>query len=412
MNLFNYTARGFIFCLLMTCITQAQLSPSDFLLTAFEASNTTQFDEKINFIDRGTYRLPLGEEIEFRYSNAERTLEDARYRLRLRPTNPWKIRRNNALFNALRAELSLEQQLVYNENLYDRYITLLDYIFTLKETELLEQRYLIASKKLNLFQQNPQADLFDARDFVDAKLESIERLEDLEEAQIDVLKQTLEINLVLNSTEINWEDIELITIDQISEISQQMLHLQINSTELEYLQQQIEVARLETAKERADFDIGFVEARLAPNLENDKNELGFAFGVTIPIFSDNKDQIAERVLDEIELTNELLAEESKDSVVKVIEFEFLQDQLVQYQKLSENISEINVDGLAENLAISEGFNPIALLELEEGKLKLQQLLMRSQQRVLEQFIEVLFAYDALQSKPLRNYLQKDLEIIE
>ncbi len=409
---FKHTAHGLIFCLMLACTTQAQLSPSDFLLTAFEASNTTQFDEKINFIDRGTYRLPLGEEIEFRYSNDERSLEDARYRLRLRPTNPWKIRRNNALFNALRAELSLEQQLVFNENLYDRYITLLDYIFTGKETELLEQRYLLASKKLRLFQQNPQSELFDARDFVESKLESIERLEDLEESHIDLLKQEMQINLILNSTDIKWENVELITIDQILEISQKVIRRQINSTQLEYLQQQIEVARLETAKERADFDIGFVEARLAPNLDNDKNEFGFAFGVTIPIFRDNKDQITERMLDEIELTNELLAEASKDSIVKVIEFQFLQDQLVQHQKLSENISEMNTDVLAENLAISENFSPIALLELEEGKLKLQQLLLRSQHRVLEQFIEMLFAYDALHSKPLKNYLQKDLEIIE
>lgn len=152
--------------------------------------------------------------------------------------------------------------------------------------------------------------------------------------------------------------------------------------------------------------------RLAPNLQNDDNQLGFAFGITIPIFRDNKDQIAERILDEIELREEYSDEASKDSVMKVLEFQFLQDQLSQHQKLKESVRKTNVDVLGDNLARSEAYNPIALLELEEGKLKLEQLLMRSQERVLEQFVEVLFIYDAMLSKPLINYLHKDLEIIE
>lgn len=281
-----------------------------------------------------------------------------------------------------------------------------------KKTALLEQRYQLASKKLALFRENPQAELFDARDFVDAKLETVERLEEWEEANNEFINIQREIQLTLNSTDLKWHDFELISIEQIEELSKRILTQSIPSTELQLYQQRIEVAKIETSKERADFDIGFVEARLAPNLQNDDNQLGFAFGITIPIFRDNKDQIAERILNELELRNEYSDEASKDSVMKVLEFQFLQDQLSQHQKLKESVRKTNVDVLGDNLARSEAYNPIALLELEEGKLKLEQLLMRSQERVLEQFIEVLFIYDAMLSKPLINYLHKDLEIIE
>lgn len=403
---------GFIFGFIINANISAQQSPSDYLLTAFEAGNTQALEAQLEFLSRNPYRLPLAEEIELRYSNNENTLEDARYRLRLRPNNPWKIRRNNALFNALEKELSIEQQLIFKENLYDRYHTLLEYIFASKKTALLEQRYQLASKKLALFRENPQAELFDARDFVDAKLETVERLEEWEEANNEFINIQREIQLTLNSTDLKWHDFELISIEQIEELSKRILTQSIPSTELQLYQQRIEVAKIETSKERADFDIGFVEARLAPNLQNDDNQLGFAFGITIPIFRDNKDQIAERILNELELRNEYSDEASKDSVMKVLEFQFLQDQLSQHQKLKESVRKTNVDVLGDNLARSEAYNPIALLELEEGKLKLEQLLMRSQERVLEQFIEVLFIYDAMLSKPLINYLHKDLEIIE
>ncbi len=390
----------------------AQLTPSDFLLTAFEDNNAKEFDAKLAFLNKGTYRLPYGDEIEFRYSNDERSLEDARYRLRLSPSNPWLIRRNNALFNALKKEISLEQQIVYNENLFDRYSMLIDYLFTFKETKLLEQRYLLAARKLRLFQENPQSDFFDPRDYVDIRLETIERLEDLEESHTELLKREMEIKLFLNTDEIDWDNFVLITAVQITELIPQIISTPAKSSELLYIQQQMEVAKAETAKERADFDIGFIEARFSPNVDDDETKLGFAFGFTIPIFNPNKDQIAERVLDEIELKNELNTEEFKDSVFKVIEYQFLQDQLIQHQKLEDNIDEIDMNALSQNLAISEEFNPIVQLDLEVGKLKLQQLKMRSQKRVLEQFIEVLFRYNALQSNPLKNYLHKDLEIIE
>ena len=412
MSFSKISVLGIIFGFVINANISAQQSPSDYLLTAFEAGNTQALEAQLVFLSPNPYRLPLAEEIELRYSNNENTLEDARYRLRLRPNNPWKIRRNNALFNALEKELSIEQQLIFKENLYDRYHTLLEYIFASKKTALLEQRYQLVSKKLALFRENPQAELFDARDFVDPKLETVERLEEWEEANNEFINIQREIQLTLNSTDLEWQKFELISTDQIIELSKQLLAESLPSTELQLLQQRIEVAKIETSKERADFDIGFVEARIAPNLQNDDNELGFAFGFTIPIFRDNKDQIAERILDEIELREEYSDEASKDSVMKVLEFQFLQVQLSQHQKLKESVRKTNVDVLGDNLARSEAYNPIALLELEEGKLKLEQLLMRSQERVLEQFVEVLFIYDAMLSKPLTNYLHKDLEIIE
>ena len=192
----------------------------------------------------------------------------------------------------------------------------------------------------------------------------------------------------------------------------QVIQSKFNSVELSYLKQQVEVARLESAVERADFDIGFVQAEYAPFRNNGDNELGFGFGITIPIFKNNKDQIAERILDEIEIENEYDAELYRDSLNKVLETEFLLDYIDHHFQLMEEINNLNLDLLSANLAKSEDFDPIVLLELEEGKLKLEELVLRSNQRLLEHYIDFLFAFNALHQQPLRNYLANDLSYIE
>ncbi len=88
------------------------------------------------------------------------------------------------------------------------------------------------------------------------------------------------------------------------------------------------------------------------------------------------------------------------------------DYLEHHNQLLTEIEKLNIDVLTSNLAISEDFNPIALLELEEGKLRLEELVVRSNERLLQHYLDFLFAFDALQQQPLQNYLAKDLSLIE
>jgi hypothetical protein len=396
----------------LTTNSNAQSSPNDFLLTAFEDPQLIEYESQIDFLNQRQYRLSFGEEIELRYGNDERTLEDARYQLRFRPSNPWRIRRNNALFNARKEAISLRQSLEFKEALYNRYSTMLEYLFAEKEIELSRKRFELSQRKVQLFEETIQSDLFDARDYVDAKLESIEVLEDLDDLQVDARQTQQKIKIILAIDDFDWNEFELISPDRIQSEMDDLISRSFNAADISYLKQQIEVARLETSMERADFDIGFIQAEYAPFQNNGDNELGFAFGITIPIFKNNKDQIAERILDEIEVESELALEMYRDSMNKVLETSFLTDYISHHNQLLSEIENLNIDELGTNLAIAEDFNPIALLELEEGKLKLEELVLKSYERLIEHYINFLFALDALQQQPLRNYLSNELSYIE
>lgn len=79
MSFSRISVLGIIFGFIINANISAQQSPSDYLLTAFEAGNTQALEAQLEFLSRNPYRLPLAEEIELRYSNNENTLEDARY---------------------------------------------------------------------------------------------------------------------------------------------------------------------------------------------------------------------------------------------------------------------------------------------------------------------------------------------
>ena len=390
----------------------AQQTVADFLLTAYEDVTLNQFDSQMNFITPRNIRIPVIDEVEIRMSNDERTYEDLRYQLRLRPANPWAIRRNNALFNARKEELSAEKQLQYKENLINRYELVLEYFEQLELSSLNRTRLELLSKKSSIFMENPSSDLFDAREFAKSKIEEVEVLEELNNIQVGSNNTQMEISIWMGETEIDWKYFPLISVSSVDSIAALITSNEFTSTELEYLTRRFETAQQETRVEKSDFDIGYVQAEYAPFIDPDKTSLGFSIGLNIPIFKNNKPQIAERMLDQIRRENILIAETKIDSIEKALEYGFLLNLTEQHFQLQRDIDNLDFDNLLSNLGRSENYDPIAMLELEEAALMLDEMVIKSKYRVLEQYLDFLYTYDSIVQKPLLNYLAKDLSPLE
>lgn len=389
----------------------AQKSVSDFLLTAFEDPATSHYDDQIAFLKPRRYRYPAVDEIELRMGNDEQTYEDLQYAIRFRPGNPWRIRRNNALFNATREELKLKKRLEFKENMFLRYELALQYFYNLELTEQIEQRLDIISRKANIMETNLQSELFDGKDYSEAKLDQVEAIEKLEEAFVELNQAQVEIELILGASDLNWEAFKLIDVETLADISRDIAGRSNSSVELDLISQQAEVARQEGRVEKADFDIGYAQLEYFP-FTNRKSNYGFSVGVTLPIFKDNKPQIAESKLDEIELKGEFRSVQYRDSLDKTREYEHLKNLISQHRLIIKKKEELNLKAMATNLANSEEFNPLIILDLREGIVKLDELILKSKYRVLTQFIDFLHTYDVLTNSPLTNYLSQELIPIE
>ncbi|MTI87108.1 MAG: hypothetical protein FH748_03980 [Balneolaceae bacterium] len=391
---------------------QARQTVSEFLLTAFEDRNLSQYDAQISFLRPSNYRFPVVDEVEVRMGNDELTYEDLQYALRLKPGNPWKIRRNNAFFNATKKEIDLRKKLEYKENLQRRYEVVLDYFQQKNTAALIEERLSIASKQTSIMEENFESELFDAEDYAESKINQVEDIEDLDEVLVKLNETKVEIQLILEHRPPDWEMFNLITISSIEKVVNEIVNATFDDAELELIAQQIEVARQEVRVEKADFDIGYIQLEYFPFRDIDDSEYGVSVGLTLPLFRDNKPQIAERKLDEIELKNEFTLEQYQDSVNKIKSYEHLKNLIAHHQLIVDKTEELNLDAMSQNLANSEDYNPIIILELEESILQLEEVLLKSKYRVLTQFIDFLFTFDALIQKPLTNYISEDLDLIE
>lgn len=389
----------------------AQETVSDFLITAFESRSLNAFDVQTNFLKPSNYRIPIIDELEIRAGNDELNYEDLQYALRVSPSNPWKIRRNNSLFNATRKELNIRRQIGFKENLSDRYQLLTTYFFEKSLHELIRKQQILISKKASVFQENMESDLFDARDFAEAMLDQVEVLESMDDALVQWNQTQERILAILNTNTFDWNSFNLISINKIDSISSQIASSSISSVELDLISQRMEVARQEVRVEKADFDIGFLQAEYFPFTNRD-SEIGYSIGFTIPIFQNNRPQIAERKLDELELKSEFETEQYQDSIRKTLEYEHLKNLILHHKMIEEEVNKIDLETLVNNLARIEDYDPIAILELEEGILKIDEMLLKSQQRVLDQYLDFLFTFDVIIDLPLINYLSDSLESVQ
>ncbi|HBX65021.1 MAG TPA: hypothetical protein DEG32_02265, partial [Balneolaceae bacterium] len=100
--------------------------------------------------------------------NDEQTYEDIQYALRVRPGNPWRIRRNNAFFNATKKELQLQKKLEYKDNIFLRYEVALEYFYNRDLADQIDERMQLISRKASIMEDNIDSDLFDAKDYSEA----------------------------------------------------------------------------------------------------------------------------------------------------------------------------------------------------------------------------------------------------
>ena len=256
-----------------------------------------------------------------------------------------------------------------------------------------------------------ESSLFDAKDFVDAKLDQVDAITNQEELSVSLLQVKREISSKLQQSIIDWSTESLISVTAIDSVSEIIITNSLSSLELDLLVQRIKVAKSEVRLEKADFDIGYFQTEYYPEKDRD-SDYGIAFGISIPIFKSNKSQIAERKLDEIELNGELATEQYQDSVKRITEYEYLKSLITQHEVLIERIKELDLETLSKNLSQIEDNNPLTILELQEGLVKLKELQLKSYERVVEQYIEFLSTFNVLTQLPLTNYLTESLEPLE
>jgi hypothetical protein len=140
--------------------------------------------------------------------------------------------------------------------------------------------------------------------------------------------------------------------------------------------------------------------------------MGFAFGVNIPLFNGNRDDIAREKINQLERQGEFEKFQSEEKQKLLSTLTNLNLHFDHYQKLDSLIRQFQTRGLNALTGVAHNYDPIVELKYQEKLIQFDILKMRIKKEIVYAFINWLDYADKLQQRPLTNYLSKGLVTLE
>ena len=383
----------------------------DFLRATLEAPAIQVFDQQDIYLESNPYRLSLLRELEFRTESNQIDTERQDYALRLQPANPWEVKRNKEYFQTYQEVLQLDRQRELKKLLKTHYEAIIDWAYIKEQKKLKEEEQELERTLIKILEAQRFSDFFDADDYTQLKIDQVEKIVALEELYFEEETQRSKIEVLYppaqNQT-ISWSLSELISIDEIEQVIENY-HSAAEFGEVAYRQKQVELTQSEWALEKADINIGFLQAQYQQiRIEQDRSPWSIGMGVTIPISNPNKGNMTKRRLEMIKTEGNLTEAKHEQQTGLALMKKKVKTLTTRYNNLQNQLDSLNIDALASNLLEIKSSNPITAVRLKSSLIKSRSIAAFLQKEIYQAYIEYLWYAEMLQPQPLKNHLSPDL----
>lgn len=407
--------RGWILFILLAHFTNAgaQVTISEFIKSATQDPEVKTFTEQKRFLEQKTYTLPFLQRLELRTQNRELLANQQEYAIRVTPSNPWEVRNNNRYFREYRNFLGLEGEFILKLALQGRYVKVIEAIYLDDMTRLNSGLIQLASDQLTVLEKQMGSSFFDADEYVDLQIKKLDQESELEELKFLLADEKLSIARVYQQAfnkSIDWNVNEILSPEQIFKVVDSLDEQALQSRVVTYQQQKIRLAEHEYALERANINIGFLQAEFDNRrVEQNRTPFNISGGITIPIFNPNKGDMAKRKLDVIDANFDLEETQSEEKVDKMILHQRIGFLYNRYQTMQEKIKELKDGNVVGTLQTLKGGDPLVRIKFAQSIVKLEIVSSKIRRDMLIAYVEYLFAADYLQQQPLLNYISPGME---
>ena len=120
---------------------------------------------------------------------------------------------------------------------------MIQYFIAQKQTKLSNATLTLAENKIQLFEKSIESELFNAQNYVDAKLDMIEMLERYDNHKLIEDEFIQNITFILATDNLNWSDFNLISSVEIKNVMNEILLSSFSNSELTYLMKEFEIAK-------------------------------------------------------------------------------------------------------------------------------------------------------------------------
>ncbi len=397
------------------CNLSAQSGFGAFIRAAKDDPTVTMFDLQVEYLNNRPYRLAPVQKLELRTEANQLDPSRQEYALRVNPANPWELRQNNRYFKELKSSIALEKGIILKEVLIDRYTLIIELTTYAGLRDLAQRKLELTQTSLSMLEKQQLSGYFDGEDYVDLKLEEMDKSVEQDEATYEAenaIRKVISIFPDAAQSAKTWNIADVITIEQIEKLLDSLQTALPEATSLSYYQKKIDLAERELKLERNNINVGYLQAKYQDfRIDQGRKPWSVGLGVVIPVFNPNKGDMTKRKLESIESQQELKEAKVEMSKDQVRLREQLRDLIASHRKIEEKIKALNVSSLARTLNIIQKSNPAAGVRFQGNLIKLEELALKLKQNILITYTEWLASTDALQQLPLTNYLSRNLETL-
>ncbi len=415
-----------------TQICAQTLSIKD-ILNSVENDEKYQANQRLALFTKGlTYHVPYIKKIEARFGINGNALSDTLYGnirnedfygLLISPNSLREIREQKRLKVAQISTYEAEKKLLFQNALFDRYLTLIPLIFAPQlrhERKLLDtffqQKYLIVQKMLE--------------QGIDIKIKDVMDAEN-DKNLLRLVLLDLENNVINNETKIKqfinnqyFQNIDFQNIISVSQIENWLNLLTLDtlahpSLAFRAAETQLATAnfRVENAQNRQIFNfvqISYENPILileAPQKQKSVNNFSVRLGLTVPIAANNNLKKSENLL-QAKAAQEL-EQVAKNLNKKAIDLQIvkLKNLLKQYRLCEERINESLIQKMLKNEKLMLQITPLEIVDLRITQQKLNIRKVEISQEVMTEYVRLLELSGILGRLPLQNFLSPNFETI-
>lgn len=406
-----------LFCIFFfsCCSLSAQSGFGTFIRAAKNAPAVSMFDLQVEYLNSKPYRLAPVQKLEFRTETNQLDLVRQEYALRVNPSNPWELHQNNRYFKELKSSIELEKGIILKEVLIERYTLIIELVTYAGLRDLAQRKLELTQTSLAMLEKQQLSGYFDGEDYVDLKLEEMDKSVDVDEAAYEAENAIRKVSSIFPEaaqSAKNWNITEVVSIEQIEKLLDSLQTAMPEATSLSYYQKKIDLADREYRLERNNINFGYIQAKYQDfRIEQGRKPWSIGLGVNIPVFNPNKGDMTKRRLESIESQQELKEAKLEMNKDQVRLREQLRDLITSHRRIEDKIKALNISSLARTLNTIQKSNPVAGVRFQGNLIKLEELALKLKQNILITYTEWLASTDALQQLPLTNYLSRNLETL-
>lgn len=395
---------------------QAQITIEEFLYSAYQEPLLKSFDAQYDFLnDKKAYRLAPIQKLELRTESnqLDRTRQD--YGLRINPANPFEIKRTNQYFRGYQELLKLDRERTLKELLFARYEVVIGWVYYQEIRDLKEEDKKNTEKLLSILEGQRYSGFFDAEDYIELKMEQVDKVIELEETFFEIDNQKRRVDAHYNEArlkQINWPVTEMISLERLEKVVDSIFNAELRAGEVAYREKQIDLANREWQLEKANINMGFIQTQYQQwRTEQNRRPWSISLGITVPIFNPNKGDMTKRKLEMLEAEGEFNTAKNDQQAGLEISREKIKSVIKRYREMQVMTENLNVGAVATTLQQIKDSNPMAVIRMQNNLIKLKTMTARLRQEIYLSYIEFLSYAEVLQQQPVRNFLSSDLNQI-